>query len=74
VALFASGCDAPEDQVYTLYRNSYVGANMRIHVATFDAAESEQYNEQNCNIAQELFQRQEGVVVKYWCEKGFYKK
>jgi hypothetical protein len=28
----------------------------------------------NCQIAQELFQKQPGVTVKYWCEKDKYKK
>ena len=32
------------------------------------------YNFENCQIAQELFQRQDGVKTKFWCEKGKYKK
>lgn len=73
-ALLASSCKGSAEQVYTLYRGSPTGANVRIHVATFDAAEGEQYNKQNCNIAQGLFQKQVGVTVKYWCKKGYYKK
>jgi len=42
----------------------------RLHVATFDAAGGGDYNRQNCGIAQELFQQQPGVKVRYWCEKG----
>jgi hypothetical protein len=62
--------------VYTLYRNSMVigGDNARIHVATFDSSSGEAYNNGNCQIAQELFQTQQGVKTKFWCEKGRFKK
>jgi hypothetical protein len=29
---------------------------------------------ENCQIAADLFMKQQGVKVKYWCEKGNYKK
>ena len=74
VAFLGPGCKVSEDRVYTLYRNSVTDANMRVHVATFDADEKEGYNKENCGIAQELFQQQPGVTVKYWCEKGYFKK
>lgn len=72
--LLLIGCDG-FDTTYTLYRSS-AGSNkdMRIHVATFDAKESESYNRENCQITEELFQKQPGVTVKYWCEKGKFKK
>jgi hypothetical protein len=60
--------------VFTLYRNSVTNANMRIHVATFDADEKEEYNRGNCEQAQALFQAQPGVQVKFWCEKGRFRK
>jgi len=60
--------------MFTLYRNSVTDEDMRIHVATFDAAEEEAYNRGNCEIARGLFQSQPGVTVKYWCEKGRYRK
>jgi len=43
-------------------------------VATFDAADGESYNKENCEEARELFQSQDGVKTKFWCEKGRYKK
>jgi hypothetical protein len=46
----------------------------RIHVATFDSSYGEDYNRENCQIALGLFQNQPGVTVRYWCEKGRYKK
>jgi hypothetical protein len=56
-------------------RNSVLDAAMRIHIATFDAADSgEGYNLQNCNIAADLFQNQPGVNVRYWCEPAWYRK
>jgi hypothetical protein len=64
--------------VYTLYRGSppippeLLGEEQRIHVATFDAAEREAYNRDNCEIARGLFSSQ-GVAVRYWCERGRFK-
>ena len=70
-----AGCSPKADDavIYTLYRSS-AAAEMRIHVATFDATEAEAYNRDNCQIAAVLFQAQPGVVVHYWCEKGRYRK
>jgi hypothetical protein len=71
--LFAiSACGNGEP--YTLYRGSPVIENARIHIASFDAKEKESYNMENCQIAAELFQKQPGVTVKYWCEKGVFRK
>lgn len=49
---------------------------MRIHIATFDSAEGNDYNSENCDIVKNLFATINGVKVKqeYWCEKGRYKK
>lgn len=74
VSYGAIGPQTSEDLVYTLYRNSALDANMRLHVATFDADEGEGYNRENCESARSLFSRQPGVTVKYWCEKGYYRK
>jgi hypothetical protein len=65
---------ANDNNIYTLYRSSVTADNMRIHVATFDAYEDEEYNLGNCNIAKELFVKQDGVKVEYWCEKGRFEK
>ena len=69
-----SFADTPEERIFTLYRNSVTDETMRIHVATFDAAEKENYNRGNCEQAQVLFQNQSGVKTKFWCEKGRFKK
>lgn len=63
-----------DGQIFTLYRNSVTDENMRIHVATFDASENEEYNRGNCEQAQLLFQNQPGVKTKFWCEKARFKK
>ena len=62
--------------VYTLYRSSSATGmrDARMHIATFDAAESVEYNRGNCLIAAQLFQKQPGVIVRYWCEAGRYRK
>jgi len=55
------GCD--DSNIYTLYRTSPTipqelhGEKARIHVPTFDAAQSEEYNRLNCETARELFVR-----------------
>ena len=54
-----AACDnsKPKAVVYTLYRNSPTvvgtisGVDARIRVATFDAAESTDYNRKNCEFA-----------------------
>jgi hypothetical protein len=72
VIVFLMGCSQSES--YTLYRNSIADEFERIHVASFNAKEDEKYNQENCDIAKELFQKQDGVKTKFWCEKGVFKK
>ena len=60
--------------VYTLYRSSVIYPNARIHVATFDSKDGADYNQENCETARNLFQSQEGVKTKFWCEKGSFKE
>ena len=72
IALIAlTGCD--NNDSYTLYRNSLLDPNMRIHVASFDSKDGDAYNRENCEIASNLFQGQPDVKTKFWCEKGRYK-
>lgn len=68
-AVLLGGCY--DNGAYTLYRGS-VMMDARIHVATFNADESPEYNRTNCRIAADLFKTQGGVVVDYWCEAGNY--
>ena len=74
VVLFLAGCSDSDNDTYTLYRNSELAGFPRMHVSTFDSMEGEKFNRVNCQIAADLFQGQPFVVVKYWCEKGKYKK
>lgn len=69
VLVFLVGCK--DSNVFSLYRSSPLDPSMRIHLATFDADESSpNYNQENCEIAAGLFAQQQGVSVRYWCEKG----
>lgn len=69
-AFILASCSNQSD-IYSLYRSSTLGQIMRIHVATFDVAESTgRYNQENCQTAAALFVNQPGVTVRYWCEKG----
>lgn len=72
---FLLGCSGAQgSDSYTLYRNSILDPSMRIHVATFDAADGRSYNSENCAIAQSLFKSQSGVRTVFWCELGEHKK
>ena len=75
-ALTAEEAHATPQATYTLYRSSATdgGANMRIHVATFDAIDGATYNRDNCEISKTLFQEKSGVAVTYWCERGYFSK
>ena len=76
--LVFGGCaatSAPENQTYTLYRNSLVEGISRVHVSTFDAVDGgEAYNRENCQLAEDLFQQQPGTETKFWCEKGRFRE
>jgi hypothetical protein len=83
---FLSACNTGllEDNAYTLYRGNSMTGNLRIHVATFDSAESMaenlpgkmSYNHTNCARAARLFQEQQPAAAgtRYWCEMGRYKR
>lgn len=59
--------------VFTLYRNSAVNGTLRMHVATFDAADGKAYNQANCHNVADLFEGQPGVKTRFWCEPGRFK-
>jgi len=73
IAAMIAGACSPKSDTYTLYRNSPVASDMRIHIATFDASErAPSYNRENCELAASLFNGQAGVQSKFWCERGKY--
>lgn len=65
---------AADAEIYTLYRNSVLDVTMRVHVGTFDSDNGRGYNAENCAVAADLFQRQDGVKTRFWCEPGRYRK
>jgi hypothetical protein len=69
---------------YTLYRNSPVDPSMRIHWATFDAADKGSYNMNNCQMAARLLNanvtasakaegKERDRALGFWCEDGPYR-
>lgn len=60
--------------IFTLYRNSVLDGSMRVHIATFDAREGRHYNAANCAIAADLFQEQDSVKTRFWCEPGRFRE
>lgn len=87
VALGLAACSEigiPEPGVFTLYSTNFPNDYGRSGVATFDLAK-EPINSQMCQEAAELFQadferrkRDNGwnanSKMRYWCEKGRFKK
>ena len=67
VLLMLSACDSP-GPTYTLYRDSPYGANVRIHVATFDSKqyEAKGYNEEYCHLVADLLRRQPDNQNSFW--------
>ena len=68
-----------DSEIATLYRSSLIIDNARLHIATFNAAETSggggfAYNWENCQLAAKLFENQRGVKTKFWCEKGPHKE
>src|SRR5260221_2511597 len=71
----------PDNEVFTLYRSSPVGADLRVHVGTFDTrsfddpAQNKQNNYELCSDAQLNFnERNRGRPVRFWCEEGRFKE
>ncbi|MBP0494000.1 hypothetical protein [Roseomonas indoligenes] len=71
VTAILMGCD--DSGQHTLYRSSPGHPNARIHIATFDAADGDAYNGENCRLGAELFMAQPGVKTRFWCEKGRFR-
>ena len=74
-----TACSRGNDDTYTLYRSGVGLPDLRIHVASFDTDQGSDekfktYNRDNCETAKQLFQSQPNVIVKYWCEKGSFRK
>ena len=63
---------AANDSISTLYRNSVLDENARYHIATFNTNQGDAYNWENCQLAAKLFQSQQGVTTRFWCEKGVF--
>jgi hypothetical protein len=84
VALSACGFpSSSEAEPETLYRNSQVDGSMRIHVATFDAENSNlHYNLLNCQMTskvlnanvEKLNPERKRQRVGFWCEKGTFEE
>ena len=84
-SFFIAACaqKEPKVEVFTLYRNVPSDETFRVHVATFDASGGKEIgsdyynwsNMKNCERAQQMFQTQpDWKDVKFWCEKGRFKK
>ncbi|MCJ2179620.1 hypothetical protein [Novosphingobium album (ex Hu et al. 2023)] len=85
LAVVTTGCETKTDTAFTLYRNSPLASGERVHFASFDAAETTDFNRGNCTMAARLLNanvassaREEGKEpyegVGFWCESGPYKK
>lgn len=82
--ILLTGCNISSSsaETFTLYRNSFIQTSLRIHFATFDAAESDRnYNRNNCEMVARLLNanvdasaEEEGkprdASLGFWCEPG----
>lgn len=78
----SQGPDGP-DRTVTLYRNSPLSSDVRVHWATFDASDGRDYNLGNCQMAARILNAnlqasaeaeatQPPPNVGFWCEVGAY--
>lgn len=74
LVLLLLGCQRPDADTYVLYRDSPNIPEMRIHVATFDSDNGDTYNRETCGLTRDRFQEHATRRVKFWCEKGRYRK
>lgn len=99
--LAATGCSDTQDQrdieprseviseersvAYTLYRNSDLSRELRVHWASFDADDLPGYNLSNCQMAARLLNanitrsaeadgKRPYQSVGFWCEEGKYRE
>ena len=68
-----------DGDVFTLYSNAPSDQFARLHEATFDAHYGSEFNSAKCESVQRLLQEWYNTEtktndVKFWCEKGRYKK
>ena len=71
--IYATGANA-NDNFASLYRNSIINENMRLHISTFDTKNGRDYNWENCQLVAKLMQNQPGVLTKFWCEIGDFRE
>jgi hypothetical protein len=71
----------PDNEIYTLYRSSPTGPELRVHVGTFDTrsfdepAQNKAYNYEICSDAQLNFnERNKGKSIQFWCEEGRFRE
>ena len=75
----------PESEIYTLYSTNFPNDSGRSGVATFDLANTPELNSQICQESADLFQKgfeerkkvnggRTDTKMRYWCEKGRFKK
>jgi hypothetical protein len=87
IALWSvQGCDdGSQSQTVTLYRNSPFDHSLRVHWATFDAADKGNYNLNNCLMAARVLNanvtasarsegKQRDLAAGFWCETGNYQE
>lgn len=81
-ALFTTACsenDIHEEDIFTLYSSATSDKFARLHEATFDTHYGSELNAHHCERTQRLVQEWYNTEtktseVKFWCEKGRYRK
>jgi hypothetical protein len=85
-----SACSQSSENFYTLYRNGLdvknpdvVDESARYYIASFNEPKEMKYNQSNCMMTAEALNKEQvhyqnsihsKIRIKYWCEKGDFKK
>ena len=62
------------DSTYTMYRSNAKDPKAREYFATFGSNGNEKDNQVNCDLSSTLLTMQRTSQLRYWCEKGPFKK
>jgi hypothetical protein len=76
--MLSVACSQNDGDIWTLYRDSEIAPNARIHVATFDADEEAalsgpSYNQASCNETAQLYASNDSASKNWWCEPGRFR-
>lgn len=70
IILFLEGCSKNDTVIYNLNVESKINPNLKIHIATFDSDEGENYRKASCNETAKLLQENSSGMNLFYCEQS----